>query len=88
MPIDFAAHASSMGVKSYKAATAEQLQEALKKAKEETVTTLIEISVLPGTNTDGYESWWNVGVPEVSVSEKVVSAHKEMKKRIEQVNLL
>lgn len=87
MPIDFAAHARSMGVKTYKAGTAEQLEEALRQAKEETVTTLIEISVLPGTNTGGYESWWNVGVPEVSVSGKVVSAHKEMKNRIEQIHL-
>lgn len=87
MPIDFAAHARSMGVKTYKAGTAEQLEEALRQAKEETVTTLIEIPVLPGTNTGGYESWWNVGVPEVSASGKVVSAHKEMKNRIEQIHL-
>ncbi|XEC94654.1 3D-(3,5/4)-trihydroxycyclohexane-1,2-dione acylhydrolase (decyclizing) [Paenibacillus tarimensis] len=88
MPIDFSAHARSMGVKTYKAETAEQLREAIRKAKEETVTTLIEIPVLPGTNTGGYESWWNVGVPEVSVSEKVVSAHWEMKKRIEKIDLI
>lgn len=87
MPFDFSAHARSMGVKTYKAGTAEQLQEALRQAREETVTTLIEISVLPGTNTSGYESWWNVGVPEVSTSGKVVSAHKEMKNRIEQIHL-
>jgi 3D-(3,5/4)-trihydroxycyclohexane-1,2-dione acylhydrolase (decyclizing) len=83
MPIDFAAHARSLGAKAYKARTAEELREALLKAKEETVTTLIEISVVPGTNTDGYESWWNVGVPEVSVSGNVLAAHEEMKKRIQ-----
>jgi 3D-(3,5/4)-trihydroxycyclohexane-1,2-dione acylhydrolase (decyclizing) len=87
MPIDFAAHARSMGVKTFKAETAEQLKEALRQAKEETVTALIEIPVLPGTNTGGYDSWWNVGVPEVSASGKVVSAHKEMKNRIEQIHL-
>ncbi len=69
----------------YKANTAEELKEALLKAKEETVTTLIEISVVPGTNTDGYESWWKVGVPEVSESEKVIAAHEEMKQNIEAV---
>ncbi|MBW5445549.1 3D-(3,5/4)-trihydroxycyclohexane-1,2-dione acylhydrolase (decyclizing) [Cohnella sp. CFH 77786] len=83
LPIDFAAHARSLGAKSYKARTAEELREALKQAKAETVTTLIEIPVVPGTNTGGYESWWNVGVPEVSVSGKVVTAHEEMKKRID-----
>ncbi|NRF92625.1 3D-(3,5/4)-trihydroxycyclohexane-1,2-dione acylhydrolase (decyclizing) [Paenibacillus frigoriresistens] len=83
MPIDFAAHARSLGLKAYKASTPEELKEALLKAKEETVTTLIEIPVVPGTNTQGYESWWQVGVPEVSESEKVIAAHEEMKKNIQ-----
>lgn len=83
MPIDFAAHARSLGAKAYKANTPEELKEALLKAKEETVTTLIEIPVVPGTNTQGYESWWQVGVPEVSESEKVIAAHEEMKKNIQ-----
>ena len=28
--------------------------------------------------TEGYESWWNAGTPEVSQSDKVVAAYKEM----------
>jgi 3D-(3,5/4)-trihydroxycyclohexane-1,2-dione acylhydrolase (decyclizing) len=88
MPIDFAAHARALGAKAYKANTAEELQKALLLAKQEKVTTLIEIPVVPGTNTDGYESWWNVGVPEVSVSDKVVTAHEEMKARIQSVKLI
>ncbi|MCP1424221.1 3D-(3,5/4)-trihydroxycyclohexane-1,2-dione acylhydrolase (decyclizing) [Paenibacillus sp. DS2363] len=79
MPMDFAAHARSMGAKSYRAETAEQLEQALRDAKNETVSTLIEIPVVPGTNAGGYESWWNVGVPEVSAEEKVVHAHHTMK---------
>ena len=39
MPIDFAAHARSLGAKAYKANTPEELKAALLKAKEETVTT-------------------------------------------------
>ncbi|WP_366347135.1 3D-(3,5/4)-trihydroxycyclohexane-1,2-dione acylhydrolase (decyclizing) [Paenibacillus amylolyticus] len=78
MPMDFAAHARSMGAKSYRAETAEQLEQALRDAKNETVSTLIEIPVVPGTNAGGYESWWNVGVPEVSAEEKVVHAHHTM----------
>ncbi|WP_053372173.1 3D-(3,5/4)-trihydroxycyclohexane-1,2-dione acylhydrolase (decyclizing) [Paenibacillus sp. FJAT-27812] len=87
MPIDFAAHARSLGAKAYKAGNAEQLKEALQLAKQETVTTLIEIPVVPGTNTGGYESWWNVGVPEVSVSDVVVRAGKEMNAKIQSVTL-
>lgn len=78
MPMDFAAHARSLGAKAYKAETTEQLEQALRDARNETVTTLIEIPVVPGTNAGGYESWWNVGVPEVSTEEKVVHAHHAM----------
>jgi len=82
LPIDFAAHAESLGAKAYKAATPDELKKALELAKREKSTTLIHISVVPGTNTSGYESWWNVGVPEVSPSENVAQAHREMKRRI------
>ncbi|MCD9022812.1 3D-(3,5/4)-trihydroxycyclohexane-1,2-dione acylhydrolase (decyclizing) [Cohnella silvisoli] len=83
MPIDFAAHARSLGAASYTAGNAEQLEQALHRAKAEQGPVLVEIKVLPGTNTDGYESWWNVGVPEVSTDEKVLKAHAEMKQRIQ-----
>lgn len=82
MPIDFAAHARSLGVKAYTAKTAEELREALLQAKAESVSTLIEIPVVPGTNSPGYESWWRVDVPEVSPSSKVTDAHQAMKARI------
>jgi len=85
LSIDYAAHASSLGIKSFKATTDEQLKAAIMQAKEETITTLIEISVLPGTNSDGYESWWNVGVPEVSSSDKVVDAHRQMSEKIQSI---
>ena len=63
------------------------MREALLKAKEEKTTVLIEIAVLPGTNTGGYESWWNVGVPEVSVCEKVTAAYERRKERIEEIRI-
>lgn len=88
LPVDFAAHALSLGVKAYAASTAEELKEALQRAKREKVSTLIHISVVPGTNTDGYESWWSVGVPEVSASGKVVEAHRAMKEKLQKARLL
>ncbi|WP_059042558.1 3D-(3,5/4)-trihydroxycyclohexane-1,2-dione acylhydrolase (decyclizing) [Paenibacillus rubinfantis] len=84
LPIDFAAHARSLGAASYKASNAEELREALRLAQSETRTTLIEIAVLPGTNTEGYESWWNVGVPAVSTGKRVVQAREAMNERIRQ----
>lgn len=83
MPMDFAANARSLGAKAYKAASPEELRKALASAKRETTTTLIEISVLPGTNTSGYASWWNVGVPEVSECGSVREAHRKMKERVQ-----
>ncbi|MBM7567685.1 3D-(3,5/4)-trihydroxycyclohexane-1,2-dione acylhydrolase (decyclizing) [Paenibacillus sacheonensis] len=78
MPIDFAMHARSLGAAAYTARTAEELADALRQAKGEEGPVLVEIKVLPGTNSDGYESWWHVGVPEVSESGKVVEAHERM----------
>lgn len=78
LDIDFAANARSLGAKGYTARTLDELKDALEKAKNETVSTLIDIKVLPGTCTIGYESWWHLGVAEVSTSEKVQKAHSEM----------
>jgi len=82
IPVDYAAHARSMGAKTYTVRTAKELREALLQARAEKGTTLIEIKVLPGTNSGGYESWWRVDVAEVSVSDKVQTAHAAMDKRI------
>ncbi|MEK0224081.1 MULTISPECIES: 3D-(3,5/4)-trihydroxycyclohexane-1,2-dione acylhydrolase (decyclizing) [Bacillus] len=76
MKIDFAASAAGYGVKTYRVTSIEQLQEALKDAKNQTVSTLIDIKVLPKTMTDGYESWWHVGVAEVSNSQSVQAAYE------------
>ena len=78
LDIDFAANARSLGAKGYTVNTLEELHEALTKAEKESVSTLIDIKVLPGTSTEGFESWWHLGVAEVSESEKVGKAHKEM----------
>ncbi len=77
MKIDFAASAAGYGVKTYRVTSIEQLQEALKDAKKQTVSTLIDIKVLPKTMTNGYESWWHVGVAEVSNSESVRAAYED-----------
>lgn len=76
MKIDFAASAAGYGVKTYRVTSIEQLQEALKDAKKQTVSTLIDIKVLPKTMTNGYESWWHVGVAEVSNSPSVQASYE------------
>jgi len=88
MNFDFCAVARGLGAKAYRAETADELREALSKAKEETVSTLIEVKVLPQTGTAGYESWWRVDVPEGSVSDKVRAARGEMERHLQAARLL
>ncbi|MGN0568885.1 MAG: 3D-(3,5/4)-trihydroxycyclohexane-1,2-dione acylhydrolase (decyclizing) [Candidatus Fimenecus sp.] len=71
IPIDFAKSAAGYGVKTYTAKTMEELEFALIDSQKQTVSTLIDIKVLPKTMTDGYDAWWHVGVPSVSSNEKV-----------------
>lgn len=82
LPIDFAGYAQSLGVKTFRVRTVEELREALIAAKASDISTLIDIKVLPGTNTNGYESWWRVGVAEVSVSENVQQAFHRMEDQV------
>ncbi|MEH7644198.1 3D-(3,5/4)-trihydroxycyclohexane-1,2-dione acylhydrolase (decyclizing) [Bacillus toyonensis] len=76
MKIDFAASAAGYGVKTYRVTSIEQLQEVLRDAKKQTVSTLIDIKVLPKTMTNGYDSWWHVGVAEVSNSPSVQASYE------------
>lgn len=84
MKIDFAASAAGYGVKTYQVTSMEQLQEALKDAKKQTVSTLIDIKVLPKTMTNGYDSWWHVGVAEVSNSQSVQAAYEDKISNLQQ----
>lgn len=83
MNIDYAKVAEGYGAKSYKANTVEELKASLEDAKHQAGSTLIEMKVLPKTMTDGYESWWNVGVAEVSEGE-VSLAYELRQKNLEQ----
>ena len=82
VPIDFAMNAAGYGCKTYTAKTEEELVAALEDAKKQTVSTLIDIKVLPKTMTHGYESWWRVGNAEVAKKDSIVNATKELKEEI------
>lgn len=81
--IDFAKVAEGYGAKTYTVRTMEELEAALLDSKKQTVTTLIDIKVLPKTMTDGYDSWWHVGVPEVSEKKSVLNAFESKKGNLE-----
>ncbi|MEH7102586.1 3D-(3,5/4)-trihydroxycyclohexane-1,2-dione acylhydrolase (decyclizing) [Bacillus velezensis] len=74
--VDYAKVAEGYGAKTYRANTVEELKAALEDAKMQDVSTLIEMKVLPKTMTDGYDSWWHVGVAEVSEQESVQRAYE------------
>ncbi len=75
--IDYALSAAGYGVKTYKVHTLEQLREALADARKQSISTLIDIKVLPKTMCNDYEQWWHVGVAGVSTSEDIVRAYND-----------
>jgi 3D-(3,5/4)-trihydroxycyclohexane-1,2-dione acylhydrolase (decyclizing) len=66
IPINFAKNAEAYGCKTYSVFNESELRHALEDAKKQTVSTLIDIKVLPKTMTGGYQAWWRVGNPQVS----------------------
>ncbi|QKE72890.1 3D-(3,5/4)-trihydroxycyclohexane-1,2-dione acylhydrolase (decyclizing) [Arthrobacter citreus] len=74
MAIDYSKVAEGYGVKTYDVRTLEELKEAIVDSKKQKCSTLIDIKVLPKTMTSGYDSWWHVGVAEISAKESIHSA--------------
>lgn len=79
VPVDFAMSAAAYGCKTYKVKTAEELEAALIDARKQTVSTLIDIKVLPKTMIHGYLSWWRVGVAQVSTNGSTAEAYERQK---------
>ena len=78
IPINYAMVAAGYGCKTYTATTLEELKAALEDAKHQTVSTLIDIKVLPKTMTDGYNSWWNVGLASTTPVEAQKQAYENL----------
>ena len=75
--IDFAAHAGSMGAQAIKVRSIAELESALAHAKEAAVPTAIVIDTDPWPSTEAGGTWWDVGVPAVSVRPEVQAARAE-----------
>ena len=82
MYIDFAMNAAAYGAKTYTVKTLEELEAALIDAKKQTVSTLIDIKVLPKSMTDGYGAWWHVGIASTSAKEAVNSAYENKEENL------
>ncbi len=82
VPVDFAMSAAAYGCKTYKVSTAEQLRQALADAQRQTVSTLIDIKVLPKTMIHKYLSWWRVGVAEVSTTGTTAQVYEKLNREL------
>lgn len=82
MPIDFAKNAESYGLKAYTIYTEEDLQAALEDALTQPLPVLYDIKVVPGSMTPGFESWWRVGVAEVSTQPRVQAAYEDLQSHV------
>ena len=74
IPVDYAKIGEGYGLKTYTCRTIPELEAALEDAKKQEIACLFDLKVLPKTMTDGYESWWNVGIATTSEKESVKAA--------------
>ena len=81
LPVDYTAHAKSMGIDAVKVKTKQRLEKSIRQARENHGSTLIEILVDRGVGVPGYEAWWDVPVAEVSESDGVTKIRKEYNKK-------
>ena len=77
--VDFRAHAEAMGATAVSVDNSAELAEAFKAAKASDKTTVIVMNVDPyeGWTQEGH-TWWEVGTPQVSQSERVLAAHADV----------
>ena len=74
IPVDYAKIGEGYGLKTYTCKTIAELEAALEDAKKQTKACLFDLKVIPKTMTDGYESWWNVGIATTSSKKSVREA--------------
>jgi 3D-(3,5/4)-trihydroxycyclohexane-1,2-dione acylhydrolase (decyclizing) len=74
IPVDFAANAASLGAYVVRAKTRDELRKALIEARQRPQTSVVVIETAYDQRVPGYESWWDVPIAEVSLSESVRSA--------------
>ncbi len=82
--IDFAYIAKGYGAEVFKVETLDELKNAIEQSRKSKVSTLIDIKVLPGTMTQGYESFWRVGTAQVATDPRVMKAAKLMNDEVKE----
>ncbi len=82
MAIDYAKIGEGYGAKGYSVKTQDELREAVSDAKTQSVSTIIDIKVLPKTMTHGYEGFWRCGTAEVAKNKEVVKVTDEQREEL------
>jgi len=80
--VNYAAVAAGYGCRTWTVRNSKELKIAVNEAKKSSVSTLIDIKVGFDSMSDGYESWWRVGTPEVSEKPEVVKANRTLRENI------
>jgi len=78
IPVDYAKVAEGYGLKAYTCRTIKELEDALEDAKSQEKACLLDLKVIPKTMSDGYESWWNVGIATTSENAGVRDAYERV----------
>ena len=87
IPVDYAKIGEGYGLKTYTCRTIQELVDALEDAKKQEIACLFDLKVIPKTMTDGYESWWDVGIATTSEKESVRKACEGVMKGSEEARL-
>ena len=82
LAVDYAMVARGYGGNGYSALTVDEIEKSFLEMKERKVSSILDIKTLPGTMTDGYNSWWRVGTAQMSAHPSVEAAAKEMKEQV------
>ena len=82
LPVDYAAHAKSMGIDAITVKTKKRLEKAIAQARENSKSILIEVLVDLDAKVPGYGAWWDVPVAEISESDKVTIIREEYNEKI------
>lgn len=77
--VDFESHARAMGALAETVENPADLAEAFARAKaaDRTYVICMKVDAYEGWTTEGH-TWWEVGTPHISTSEKVTAAHKDV----------
>lgn len=85
LAIDYAGIAAAYGGRGFSVKTIEELTEAFEGVRASSTVNLVDIKVLPGTMTEGYDTWWRVGTAEVSSHQEVEEAAKKIREQSSKV---